>query len=411
MSSELGGWGQAGSPTDPGLSGGLFPKSGRLLKSESEDSGVEMAGNENSPCTPLGSQSSFSLECLDGFQPSAAASGPEERCPEAERPGELEPLQERAHLQSLSVSKKLAQVVQRSRTLHTPSRSPKLLARRSLNLAELELLASCGLQGLSGRGRAAEGHSQPGSGCWSLQERSTEPCGEEAEVRQDPSLALPGQGLRYLEHVCLMLEKIAQLQRAYLQLQQQQKAMEHQQWGPPAGNAVPSVERPGRAPQQREPAQPDPAPGTREELEMQEEDLPVGSWRPHHFRAHLASDTGVQDQTGSSESEPARCRKTAVHCVSSSTLLDQSDWGARTLPPSLRLRHDRLHWGKVGVLIDRLTRKSLRPSELSPLRESAGDSRPYSLDASLEKAGSRPRSSFLPTLGVKKHRSKTLSVR
>ncbi|XP_044858994.1 uncharacterized protein C8orf58 homolog isoform X1 [Mauremys mutica] len=415
MSGELGLWGPAGSPTEPDLPHqlGLFPKSGRLLKSESEDSGVEMAGNENSPSTPLGSESSFSLDCLDGFQPStadSAASDPEEGCPEAEGPEEPDPLRERAYLRNLSVSKKLAQVLQRSRKLHAPSRSPKPLGRNSLSLVELELLASYGLQGLSGKEGAAEGHSQALSSRRSLEGQSTESCGEEAEVRRDSSLTLPGQGLRYLEHICLMLEKIAQLQQANLQLQQQQKAMESRLWGQQAENAVPSEERPCRAPEEGGLSQPEPE--NRVEVEMQEEDLPLDSWRPHPFRARSASDTRVlQDLPRSSENEPVCSRKTAVHCVSSPTLLDQPDWGAHTLPPNMRPRNDRSHWGKVKVLINRITRKSIRASEPSPFGESAIDSRHCSLEASLEKQGSHPRRSFLPALGVKKHRSKTLSVR
>ncbi|KAM7154027.1 uncharacterized protein C8orf58 homolog isoform 2-T2 [Macrochelys suwanniensis] len=411
MSGELGLWGPAGSPTEPGLPHqlGLFPKSGRLLKSESEDSGVEMAGNENSPSTPLGSESSFSLDCLDGFQPStadSAASDPEEGCPEAEGPEEPDSLRERAYLRNLSVSKKLAQVMQRSRKLHAPSRSPKPLSQKSLNLVDLELLASYGSQGLSGQGGAAEGHSQALSGRRSLEEQTTESRGEEAEGQPDPSLTLPGQGLRYLEHVCLMLEKIAQLQQTNLQLQQQQKAMESRLQGQQAENAGPSEERPCGAPEERGLPQPDPAPESRAEVEMQEEDLPLDSWRPHRFRARSASDL-----TRSSENEPVCSRKTAMHCVSSPTLLDQPDWGAHTLPSNMRPRNERSHWGKVKVLINRITRKSIRASEPSPFGESAIDSRHCSLEASLEKQGSHPRRSFLPALGVKKHPSKTLSVR
>lgn len=35
------------------------------------------------------------------------------------------------------------------------------------------------------------------------------------------STCLPGQGLRYLEHLCLVLEQMARLQQLYLQLQTQ----------------------------------------------------------------------------------------------------------------------------------------------------------------------------------------------
>ncbi|XP_067399841.1 uncharacterized protein C8orf58 homolog isoform X2 [Emydura macquarii macquarii] len=431
MSGELDVLGQAGSPMEPVLPGdlphqlGLFPKGGRLLKSESEDSGVEMAGSENSPSTLLGSESSFSLDCLDGFQPSTAgcgASDPEESCPKAEGPEESDSLRERAYLRSLSASKKLAQVVQRSRKLHVSDRSPKALGRKSLSLVDFELLASCDLQGLSGQGGAAEGHDQACSSHRSLEEQSPESCGEAAEeVRRDPTLPLPGQGLLYLEHVCRMLEKIARLQQANLQLQQQQKAMESRLWGQQAENVVSSEERSCRAPEEGGLSQPEP--GGRVEVELQEQDLPPDSWRPHHFRARSASDTGaLLDLPRTSadngrprwlfpaENEPVCSRKTAVHCGSSPALLDQPDWGAHTLPPRMRPRNDHSHWGKIKVLINRITRKSIRASEPSPFGESAMDSRHCSLEASLAKQGSHSRS-FLPLPGVKKHRSKTLPVR
>lgn len=38
-------------------------------------------------------------------------------------------------------------------------------------------------------------------------------------------------------------------------------------------------------------------------------------------------------------------------------------------------QNDRSHWGKVKVLINRITRKSIRASEPSPFGESAVDSR------------------------------------
>lgn len=66
---ESGSWG----PPQPLPAPGSPQASGRLLKSESEDSGVEMASNENSPSTPLGSESSFSL---DGFQQPAHGDPP-----------------------------------------------------------------------------------------------------------------------------------------------------------------------------------------------------------------------------------------------------------------------------------------------------------------------------------------------
>uniref|UniRef100_A0A8B9CI90 DUF4657 domain-containing protein n=1 Tax=Anser brachyrhynchus TaxID=132585 RepID=A0A8B9CI90_9AVES len=139
---------------------------GRLLKSESEDSGVEMASNENSPSTPLGSESSFSL---DGFQP--ARGDPQKSPPGGERGAEPP-----RPLRSRSASRKPGQ--QRSRR-------QRQLSRRSTSAGDP-------------RGLGAE-----------------EPEAAEAEG------AMPGQGLRYLEHICQMLERVARLQQDNRLLRQQ----------------------------------------------------------------------------------------------------------------------------------------------------------------------------------------------
>ncbi|KAH0623133.1 hypothetical protein JD844_031123 [Phrynosoma platyrhinos] len=129
MTHKVDRWGEAGSPTEAEphqLS--FLPTSGRLLKSESEDSGVEMASNDHSPSTPVGSEKSFSLDCLDGFQPSVEDSPPpaaHQSCAEEKGQEVPSPIQERTYQRSLSISKKLAQVVQRSQKHHLPSHSPR----------------------------------------------------------------------------------------------------------------------------------------------------------------------------------------------------------------------------------------------------------------------------------------------
>ncbi|XP_014377867.1 uncharacterized protein C8orf58 homolog isoform X2 [Alligator sinensis] len=414
MSGEQDPWDRAESPTEPGpvrglsASLGFFPKSGQLLKSESEDSGVEMASNEHSPSTPLGSESSFSLDGLDGFQPCAddpAGSNPEESRSGAAGLGQPDTLQERDCQRSLSASVKLAQVLQRSRKHRMAGRSARQLSRskRSQEGAEPYGLQQPGSQG--GIAGTVEEHSQAPSGHHSPEAGSPEPCGDRTEGPRDPGLTLPGQGLRYLEHVCQMLERIAQLQKANLRLQQQQAVMESRLRSQEPKHIMSLVEGPCRAPEEQAPMS-DPAPGSGLELEMQEEDMSLAPWRPHPFRARSSSDTGtLWDLSRSAENDPAPFRKAAGHSCSSPSLLDQSDRGACTLPPGMRPQSNLSQWGKVKVLITRIARKSPRGSE-----EAVGGRR-CRAEATLEKHVPHPARTFLPGLSVKKHRAKTLSVR
>ncbi|XP_064353887.1 uncharacterized protein C8orf58 homolog [Dromaius novaehollandiae] len=266
-------WGppEPGSPGSPPPRLGRFPASGRLLKSESEDSGVEMASNEHSPSTPLGSESSFSL---DGFQPARGD-------PEKSRLGE-EPAPRERPPRGLSASKKLAQAVQRSRRRRVPRRSPPPLGRRSASTADLEVLA-----------RGAEPRGDPGAS-QELWEPSAEPL--EGDGQPEASPPAPGQGLRYLERVCRLLERTAQLQHAHRQLRQQQAAEGRR----PAASApaTPALEEPRRsvrarsssesqapaerrrspAPQQRAPRLPEPPPSPRGPAAAMEAGRRGGRW-------------------------------------------------------------------------------------------------------------------------------------
>lgn len=149
ISSEMDRWGEAGSPTElvphKVLNDQLafIPTSGRLLKSESEDSGVEMASSDHSPSTPVDSEKSFTLDCVDGFQPLAKDSATvvaHDSSPEVEERAEPDPGQDRPYHRNLSVSKKLAQVVQRSQKHRLPGRSSRQLSQRPRSLLDLERL-------------------------------------------------------------------------------------------------------------------------------------------------------------------------------------------------------------------------------------------------------------------------------
>ncbi|XP_058676310.1 uncharacterized protein C8orf58 homolog [Ammospiza nelsoni] len=239
------------------------PAAGRPPKSESEDSGVETASNEHSPRSPLGSESRFSLDGFSLEQPP----GDEEQPPKS-RPA----------------SRRLLQAAQRSRR----QRCPRQLSRRSASAADL-----------------AEPPRDP--------ERAE---GSPRDPRAVPEL--PGQGLRYLEHVCQMLERLARLQQDNRALRQQA-----------AGARTTSL--PGRQQPRRD----------------------LGTWRGEGFRQRSCSDSQAP------AAEPGPCRRLWGHSVSSPSLLEPAEGGANGPAPD---QDGRSHWGRVKVLLTRLTRRSLRGS-------------------------------------------------
>ncbi|XP_077161863.1 uncharacterized protein C8orf58 homolog isoform X2 [Paroedura picta] len=415
-SSEMDRWGEAGSPTElvphKGLNHqlGFIPTSGRLLKSESEDSGVEMASGDHSPSTPVDSEKSFTLDCVDGFQPlpkDSATGVSHNSSPEAEEQAGPDPSQDRPYHRNLSVSKKLAQVVQRSQKHRLPGRSSRQLSQRPRSLLDLERLKACCAQwpaSVDGvAGATCGGHRGTPSGCDAPAEQHIE-----AVVQDEPSLAMPGQGLRYLEHICQMLEKIAQLQRANQRLQYQHQIMECRLRAQESENDGLSEETP------EELRLTGAEPGSQAATEMEESPHSRSPYYPHHFRARSASDTHVvlsPVNHSESESRPDRSGKTVAHFSSSPSLLDQPDGGSCTLPPGMKLKNEHSHWGKVKVLINRIKRKSVRANEQAPLGEAAPSSRWSRVDDVSDKQELHPRRRFMPTLGAKKRQSKHLPMR
>ncbi|XP_008118367.2 uncharacterized protein C8orf58 homolog isoform X1 [Anolis carolinensis] len=391
-------WGEAGSPTDPAphpLS--FLPTSGRLLKSESEDSGVEMASNDHSPSSPVGSEESFSL---DGFQPAVEDSPPPVSL-EEKGPGVQNPIQDCTYLRSLSVSRKLAQVVQRSQKHRLPGQRPRSL----VDLEQMKSFHLPQLASVDGIVDMANGDDREIFGCKTLEEHSIE-----EQVPDEPSLSMPGQGLRYLEHICQMLEKIAHLQRANMRLQHQQQIMECKIRAQKLENEGFSEE----AAEDSELVEPANAAASEMEKEPDGENDSPDSWHPHHFRARSASDTRMlrSPARNHAANKADYSRKSATHSASSPNLLDQLDGGSHTLPANIKVKNDHSNWGKVKVLINRMKRKSLRSNESGSLDQLApGSSEQCREDTLLDKQEPILRRRFLPALGTKKRRSKHLSIR
>ncbi|ETE61191.1 hypothetical protein L345_13061, partial [Ophiophagus hannah] len=205
---------EAGSPTDAIPHPlGFLPMSGRLLKSESEDSGVELASGDHVPLTPVESEKSFSLDCLDGDDsaPALQEGHPEEK-PEAPLPV-LD-----CACQDFHFKRKLGNVVQRSQKnpLFMPKKPPP----------DLEELTSCHhpcqpvrVEGILNE--TSGGYNQANSGGSFNEEEKTK-----GQAQQPASRPMLGPGLRSLENLSEMLEKIAKLQIANKEIQHEQQILE-----------------------------------------------------------------------------------------------------------------------------------------------------------------------------------------
>uniref|UniRef100_A0A8C3X1F1 Chromosome 8 open reading frame 58 n=1 Tax=Catagonus wagneri TaxID=51154 RepID=A0A8C3X1F1_9CETA len=309
-----------------------------LLKPASQDSGVEVVVGESSLATSPG----LSQDSLD-FEPTGS--------PELLALGVMEPP---VHFSRLLASRKLEQVLERSRQLPTPpaSSSQQYRCLELPSKPELEMP----LFGAGGQ-EATKAESDLEAGL------------EEAEV------VFPGQGLRYLEHLCLVLEQMARLQQLCLQLQTQRALGVSELWAlRQAGGQDPQEE---------------------------EESALVPSPPPSHApgsEVHGPWGQLSQTETGAKTASPL---KGGVPSARPPTLSEAPAEPAHTFPSS--------QGHKVKVLLNRIRWRSLRPAEpsappdgLAP-RIASGD------------VPDRPpchplRKTFMPSLVVKKQRAKNLSV-
>lgn len=169
---------------------GEEPRQLLLPKLASWDSGVEMVAGDSPVATFPGlSQDSLSVEPTGSCEPSALAA--------PEPPGQLG---------RLLASRKLEQVLERSQA------RPRLSAQCHALPSAPWSRPGCEIPLLGAGQEPTKAKAEP------------EVDLEEAEgvtVVPRAWACLPGQGLRYLEHLCLVLEQMARLQQLYLQLQTQ----------------------------------------------------------------------------------------------------------------------------------------------------------------------------------------------
>ncbi|XP_029459647.1 uncharacterized protein C8orf58 homolog isoform X2 [Rhinatrema bivittatum] len=363
-----------------------FHKAERLVKSESEDSGVEMGSTENSVFTPLGSTNSIQQE--EGSTGSPTSSSAEPRSP-SPAPDPLSC--------SLTASTKLKQVMQRSKRLGGAERTPGRLPPFSVTQKHSGSLPSLSSELLPGRegGAPARQRRRPSFSCRTLsddpdmlgmlgrREWGEQHRGETEEEDENPQ-ALPGPGLRYLEHVCQMLEKIAYLQQYNLQLQQQRVVLKTQNLGSESERTEPGshkgrefVTAPSTDSVRGAVTPPDSGriletcvPGDVGQLWTLQKALPPhlpldltqgaqNPCEPWHSLGTSVSSTGVyQDPYKIPDMESSPSLKAPVPYTCSLSLQDEGDGPDPTFLPPAKHKNEVSQWDKVKAMITKLARKT-----------------------------------------------------
>ncbi|XP_040482457.1 uncharacterized protein C8orf58 homolog isoform X6 [Ursus maritimus] len=311
-----------------------------LLKLASRDSGVEMVVGDS----PLTTSPGLSQDSLD-FEPTGSPA-----------PLGLASLEPAAHLGRLLASRKLEQVLERSRQLPTSpasvSRYPSSLKSPSEPECEMPLFGA-------GEQEAAEAETALGAGV------------EEAEVAgglgPEAWACLPGQGLRYLEHLCLVLEQMARLQQLCLQLQTQR---------PPQDPEAEEEEEEGEPPVAPSP--------------------PPSRARGHEVHEQLSQMQG----TGAKPAAPLKVRLPGANPP---RLLEATAEPAHIFPPS--------QGPKVKVLLNRIRWRSPKHPESPAPPDGPGTQPRIESRGVPERPPCQPlRKTFMPSFVVKKQRAKNLSV-
>uniref|UniRef100_A0A2K5DAD9 Chromosome 8 open reading frame 58 n=2 Tax=Aotus nancymaae TaxID=37293 RepID=A0A2K5DAD9_AOTNA len=305
----------------------------QFLKLASRDSGVEMAVGDS----PLAALPGLCQDSLD-FDSS----------------GSPEPL---AQVGGLLASQKLEQVLERSHRL--PAAPASLTGHRPLQPpskpeCEVPLFGA-------GEQESTEADTDLESG---LEEEAVGGLGPGAWA------CLPGQGLRYLEHLCLVLEQMARLQQLYLQLRIQRPP------GDPDGEELARAPLPSPLHTQGNGGQ--------------------GPWE-------LLSQT---EQTGAKAASPT---KVEVPSANPPRLPEALVEPMYHLPSSQGYKRDFSHWDKVKVLLNRICRRSHHHPE-PPAPPDGSGPRIQSRDLPERPQCHPHQKTFMPSLVVKKQRAKNLSV-
>ncbi|XP_014446364.1 uncharacterized protein C8orf58 homolog [Tupaia chinensis] len=180
---------------------------------------------------------------------------------------------------------------------------------------------------------------------------------------------LPGQGLRYLEHLCLVLEQMARLQQLYLQLRTQRPPGD-----PRDGDLALALKPPLQAPGDRV----------------------HRSWE----LPSQAKETGAKATSLS---------KVQVPSTDDSRLAEAPEGPTLTFPSSQGHKRDLSHWAKVKMLLNRMCWRSPRYPE-PPVPADGARPRTEPRDRPEKPQCRSHRKPFMPSLVVKQQRKTTLSL-
>ncbi|KAK1154304.1 hypothetical protein AOXY_G28626 [Acipenser oxyrinchus oxyrinchus] len=335
-----------------------------ILKSESEDSGMELASSDNSPSTPLGSVHSLSM---GGSESSLAPSISDLRLgTEKEDSSPSSPaLSRRSNSElpeigktlssSWSTSKKLEQLLLRTESRWEASPAPSLRGASELEAEagdtdSIQTAASneqkrasrrSGKRSIRMRSQSCETLDECFDACWR---------GDVVDGARGGAVQLgSSQGLGYLEQVCRMLEQVARLQKTNQLLQRQKEAAENRLRGQASDEelfygrclcgAAEEFLKPGREETRRS------------HMDLAGQCQHQDSFLPAHYRKRSRSDT----QAFLNFKSLGESDLPSPHFISAGNLLETLPETQRPLPT---VRAEHTHWGKIKHLVKHLQRRS-----------------------------------------------------
>ncbi|KAM8972429.1 uncharacterized protein C8orf58 homolog [Pelodytes ibericus] len=352
----------------------------RLVKSESEDSGVELL-----PHSPFDSESSYSheeSESLDTVYSEEAehlkGSAHEEPDSLRESSSEETDILE-VHLKPQSI--KVQRTLQRRDTSGLPHKLEQavLRSRRQRGSSRESTLnrKACFSRQYSGSLKEQCSEKPPSH-------RTKSPSQSISETEKPDPLLLPGDGLKYLDNLCHMLEQIAELQQRNQRLQLEKKQAEER-----LHNRVMFVDscqcgssHSGRALKQDTP---DGRPNAR-------------SWERQNYRKRSSSHTGI---LANLPQQPVNsltgAQKMESHFVSVPNLQEDA---TATRHRSFKVKVSQ--WEKVKSLLSKLAQKAPGPTAGPAPKRAATTCRSQTLDGSSH----APRRLFFPGLVIRPSQKK-----
>ncbi|KAG8441131.1 hypothetical protein GDO86_006758 [Hymenochirus boettgeri] len=355
-------------------------KMGRFKKSESEDSGVELP-----PGSPLGSESSYSIgepdslenhvyeepECFKSFVHENTNVLPDitsdqmdlQALPKSRNPvlnycpmTELD-ISEEQETDKSDISHRVEQAMQRSRMRRARHRDPHHC--RS----------------------ALYGQRYPGSLKTTYCNREKSPSRAALEKEED-GLSFPGEGLRYLESLCLMMEHLAELQQRNRALLREKKETEQKVRNRVLGNSCTCGSSKSHNPLVED---------------STDSRLPdTGTWEDRQYRRRSSSHTGALRRVDRNTSHAlVLANKTNPRFVSVPNLQEEVRQ-SRTQS----FKGETSHWFKLKDLVSKLTNKATGSTAVQG-SIGAEKQRSCRYQANLESSSIHPQRLFLPGLVIR----------